>query len=76
MKKEQVARQLAKESRISNAAAADQLDRIVTDLFKKVRKGETASLPGLGTFGPGGEEDFQFERDRAAKDSLPKKGSR
>ncbi|HYL38435.1 MAG TPA: HU family DNA-binding protein [Bryobacteraceae bacterium] len=63
MKKEQLAEQLAKESKITKAAAADQLDRIVSDLLLRVRKGQSASLPGLGTFRPGGEEDFQFDRD-------------
>ncbi len=78
MKKEQLARQLAKESRISTAAAADQLDRIMNDILRRVRKGESASLPGLGTFESGREIDFQFDRvlglglDRGQQ----KKGSR
>jgi nucleoid DNA-binding protein len=62
MKKEQLARQLAKESGITPAAAADQVDRIVTDILKRVRKGQTASLPGLGTFRPGHNEEFRLER--------------
>ncbi|MBZ5608441.1 MAG: HU family DNA-binding protein [Acidobacteriia bacterium] len=76
MKKEQLARQLAKESRISTASAADQLDRIVSDLFRRVRRGQSASLPGLGTFRRGREEDFQFDRDLAAGLGQSKKGSR
>ena len=62
MKKEQLARQLAKESGITAAAAADQVDRIVTDILKRVRKGQNASLPGLGTFRPGRNEEFRFDR--------------
>lgn len=62
MKKEQVARQLAKESRISAAAAADQVDRILSDILKRVRKGQSASLPGLGTFRPGDDQEFRFDR--------------
>jgi len=61
MKKEQLARRLARESHVSPAAAADQLDRIVSDLLTRVRRGQTASLPGLGTFQPGSEKDFQFD---------------
>ena len=78
MKSEQLAKQLAKESRISNAAAADQLDQIVSDLLARVRKGQSASLPGLGTFRPGGHEDFQFDRQRLRKldASRTKRGSR
>jgi|HubBroStandDraft_1064217.scaffolds.fasta_scaffold137103_3 nucleoid DNA-binding protein len=63
MKKEQVARRLAKESRITEGAAADQMDRILSDLRKKMRKGLSASLPGLGTFRPGRKQDFQFDPD-------------
>jgi nucleoid DNA-binding protein len=76
MKKEQLARKLAKESHISTAAAADQLDRIMSDLFRRVRRGQSASLPGLGTFRPGREEDFKFDRDAPAVLEQPKKGSR
>jgi len=61
MKKEQVARQLAKESRISTAAAADQVDRVVTEMLKRIRKGQNVSFPGLGTFGAGPKQDFEFE---------------
>ena len=62
MKKEHVARQLAKESRISTAAAADQVDRILNDILKRVRKGQAASLPGLGTFRSGDGQEFCFDR--------------
>jgi len=62
MKKEQVAKQLAKESRISAAAAADQVDRILSDILKRVRKGQAASLPGLGTFRSGDDQEFRFDR--------------
>jgi nucleoid DNA-binding protein len=61
MKKEHIARRLAKESHISTAAAADQLDRIMSDILKRIRKGETASIPGLGTFRAGLVRDFKFE---------------
>jgi nucleoid DNA-binding protein len=63
MKKEQVARRLAKESRITEGAAADQVDRILSDLYESMRKGKSASLPGLGTFHPGRRQDFQFDAD-------------
>ena len=63
MKKEQVARRLAKESRMTEGAAADQMDRILSDLRKKMRKGQSASLPGLGTFRSGRKQEFQFDPD-------------
>jgi len=61
MKKRQLAKRLAKESGISTAAAADQLDRILSGILRRVRQGKKARLPGLGTFLPGGEPEFRFE---------------
>jgi nucleoid DNA-binding protein len=61
MKKEQLARRLARESGITPAAAADQLDHILNDILKRVRQGQRASLPGLGTFWPGPKPEFYFE---------------
>ena len=52
---------LAKESGISPAAAADQIDLILNDILKRVRRGQSASLPGLGTFWPGPRPEFYFE---------------
>ena len=73
MKKEQVARRLAKESRISPGAAADAVDRILTDLSERVRKGQNASLPGLGTFRSGNARDFDFDPARNVPALPPKK---
>jgi len=61
MRKKQLAQQLAKESRITAGAAADQVDRVVNDILQRMRKGESAALPGLGTFHPGAGDSFQFE---------------
>jgi hypothetical protein len=61
MKKEQLVRRLARESGITPAAAADQLDHILNDILKRVRQGQSASLPGLGTFWPGPKPAFYFE---------------
>jgi hypothetical protein len=63
MKKQHVARRLAKESRMTEGAAADLMDRILTDLRKKMREGQSASLPGLGTFRPGRKQEFEFDPD-------------
>jgi nucleoid DNA-binding protein len=76
MKKKQIAKRLAEESKVSKVTAADQVDRIVSDLLKRVRKGEPASLPGLGTFQPDSEKDFQFDRDSPAPPKPGAKGSK
>ena len=62
MRKVQIAKQLAKESGITPAAAADQVDRIVEDILRRVRRGQSASLPGLGTFRPDRDKDFRLDR--------------
>jgi hypothetical protein len=61
MKRQQLARRLARESGITPAAAADQLDCVLNDILKRVRRGQCASLPGLGTFWPGPKPEFFFE---------------
>jgi nucleoid DNA-binding protein len=45
-----IIRRLARRSRISNAAAADQVDRIIHEILTKLKKGEPARIPGLGSF--------------------------
>jgi len=72
MKKDQVTRRLAKESHVATAVAADQVDRIVSDLLMRVRRGESASLPGLGTFQSGSQREFQFDRDLAPQPEPPR----
>ncbi len=62
MKKEQLARKLAKQSGITPGAAADQVDRIVGDIMQRARRGQSASLPGLGTFRFGNTQEFEFDR--------------
>ena len=62
MKREQLARLLAKETNTTPGVAADQVDRIVSELLSRIRKGGSASLPGLGTFRPGKHGDFQFDK--------------
>jgi len=66
MKKADLTKRLAKQSNITQAAAADQVDRVVHEILQRVRKNQPANLPGLGTFGPGMDVDFGFE-------SLPRK---
>lgn len=62
MRKDQLAKRIAKESGISTAAAADQLDGILSGILRRVRQGQSASLPGLGTFLPGASPEFYFEQ--------------
>ncbi len=47
--------------------AADQLDRAVEDILKRLRKGETVSLPGLGKLVPGPKPTFHLEKETRSK---------
>jgi nucleoid DNA-binding protein len=61
MRKPELVKRLARRSRVSNAEAADELDRVVNQIIFNLRKGQPASLPGLGKFTPGIKWEFQFE---------------
>jgi len=63
MKKAAIAKRLAKQSKITPAAAADQLDTVVNEILRRVRKGKPASLPGLGTF-RADERGLKFDQEQ------------
>jgi nucleoid DNA-binding protein len=63
MNKGELANRLARETHRSKAAAADEVDRVVHQILKNLRRGERARLPGLGTFVPGAEPGFEFDAD-------------
>jgi nucleoid DNA-binding protein len=78
VKKSQLAKRLAKETGMSMAAAADELDDILATILQRVRHGHSASLPGLGTFFPGPKAEFRFEEclPPGAHGAKPRKRSR
>jgi len=61
MKKSDLAKIMAKQSQVSQAEAADRLDRVVNQIISSLRRGRPARLPGLGQFTPGKEWEFQFD---------------
>ncbi len=67
MKKTELARRLARKRHITRAEAADQLDRVVHDILRRLREGRSAPLPGLGTLKPG--RRLRFQRDEPARRS-------
>jgi nucleoid DNA-binding protein len=48
MKREELARTLARQTNLSRAAARDEVDELVHRILKTLRKGETVELPGVG----------------------------
>ena len=64
MKKAEIAKRMARHTGVSQAEAADRLDRMVQQILTRVREGKEAPLPGLGKFrqGPGGKIVFDREK--------------
>jgi nucleoid DNA-binding protein len=54
-------RRLAKHKKVSKAAAADELDRVIHDVLTRLRRGERVRIPGLGVFA--GSKPAQFEAE-------------
>ena len=65
MNKSELAARLARQNGSSTAEAADQLDRVVHEIIRKLRKGQPAAIPGLGSFSPGEKWRFHFDSDPA-----------
>ena len=61
MRKQGIAARLARKARLSRAAAADRLDRIIHDILAELKRGNPVALPGLGTFTPGDRINFEFD---------------
>lgn len=53
MNKMDLARKIAYENGLDEGAAADQVDRVVSQIIRSLRSGQKARLPGLGTISPG-----------------------
>lgn len=63
MNKSELATKLAAQTHLSEAEAADQLDRVVHEIVLNLRKGKPARLPGLGSFRPGQKWEFRFDAE-------------
>ena len=67
MKKPDIAKQLARRSRVSHAEAADRLDRVLHEILSDLRQGRESALPGLGKFKNGPDGRVAFEREAAKR---------
>jgi len=61
MKKPEIAKRIARQNRVTEAEAADRLDRVIQEILDDLRKGTPASLPGLGRFVQGADGKVSFE---------------
>ena len=68
MKKPELAKRLARQSNSTVGAAADRLDRTISDIVRRLKQGEAARLPGMGAFtrDRSGRVAFSPERKRNA----------
>jgi nucleoid DNA-binding protein len=73
MRKKDFVLRLAQDASVSPAEAADEIDAVVHEILKKVRRGKQASLPGLGTFVPGQNPKFRFTEKNAKSESSKRK---
>jgi nucleoid DNA-binding protein len=50
MKREEIAKTLARKTGVSHSAARNQVDELVHNILHKLRHGQPVKLPGLGKF--------------------------
>jgi nucleoid DNA-binding protein len=62
----QVIRQLAKRSSVTQAEAADQIDRYIHEVLQKLRKGQRVPVPGVGVISPGRNSQMMKEPNATA----------
>jgi len=67
MKKPEITRRIARQSRVTDAEAADRLDQVVHQILSSLRKGKSAPLPGLGKFVYCPDGRIAFEADRSLR---------
>jgi nucleoid DNA-binding protein len=65
MKKSDIAKRMARQSKTSVGQAADSLDRLVKDIVAGLRRGQGASLPGLGKLTVKANGNLKFDREDA-----------
>ncbi|HEU0123871.1 MAG TPA: HU family DNA-binding protein [Bryobacteraceae bacterium] len=64
MKQSAFIRRLARATGVTPAAAADQLDQLVGQIVSRLRRGQSAAIPGVGAFPPGDKSHFDFTKDK------------
>ena len=68
MRKPELAKRLARRSGLSQAQAADRLDRVVYQILENLRRGQDAPFPGLGKFQISRNGKIRFKQEAAKTD--------
>ena len=63
MKKSDLARDVARQRGVKAGDAADEMDRVVNQIIRTLKRVHPAHLPGLGTITPGKRWGFRQERN-------------
>ncbi|MDE3198365.1 MAG: HU family DNA-binding protein [Acidobacteriota bacterium] len=63
MKSTAFIKRIARRHSIGSGLAADQVDRVVNQILRKLKRGEETRLPGLGTIQPGEPWGFLPDSD-------------
>ncbi len=64
MKKQEIAKRIAKESGLSEAEAADRLDRVVHHILASLKRGRSTPLPGIGKFTTTADGGIRLEPEK------------
>ena len=67
---------LADASEVTPAEAADEVDKLIHRIVKKLKHGEAARVPGLGIFEPGREPQFHVEAPHATRRTKTRRTAR
>jgi len=67
MRKTEIARQWARQAGLTEAEAADRLDRAVRQILTQLRKAGEAPLPGVGRLLLRGGGNVEFEREEGKR---------
>lgn len=58
---------MARRAGVSQAEAADQLDRVVRQILSDLRDGKDSALPGLGKFTHRPDGSLAFDREKGGR---------
>ena len=58
-----IAKSMARRAGVTHAEGADRLDRVVHQILSNLRRGKSATLPGLGRFTQGPDGQIVFEQE-------------
>jgi nucleoid DNA-binding protein len=61
--------QLVKQSRLTDAEAAERVDQAVCDVLRRLRRGQSVRLPGVGRLVSGTRTILEPEVDRGGRKS-------